>query len=79
MTVKTHPDTPPDPIEPSAVNTIRTLSIDAVQAANSGYPGTGGLAPVTYRPWQDYRGSTRSCRCNRDRFVHRSGTRRRAV
>ena len=29
-----------DPIEKLAINTIRTLCIDAVQAANSGHPGT---------------------------------------
>ena len=39
MTVGTHPDTPgaADAIEQLAVNTIRTLSMDAVQAANSGH------------------------------------------
>jgi transketolase len=31
------------------INTIRTLSIDAVQKANSGHPGTPmALAPVAY-------------------------------
>jgi transketolase len=35
------------------VNTIRTLSIDAVQAADSGHPGTPmALAPVVYALWQ---------------------------
>lgn len=35
-----------------AINTIRTLSIDAVQAANSGHPGTPmALAPVAYTLW----------------------------
>jgi transketolase len=35
------------------VNTIRTLSIDAVQQANSGHPGTPmALAPVAYCLWQ---------------------------
>jgi transketolase len=35
------------------VNTIRTLSMDAVQAANSGHPGTPmALAPVGYYLWQ---------------------------
>jgi transketolase len=34
------------------VNTIRTLSIDAVQAADSGHPGTPmGMAPVVYELW----------------------------
>src|ERR687892_1898183 len=32
-----------------SVNTIRTLSMDAVQKANSGHPGTPmALAPITY-------------------------------
>jgi transketolase len=35
-----------------AINTIRTLSIDAVQTANSGHPGTPmGFAPVVYTLW----------------------------
>ena len=35
------------------VNTIRTLSMDAVQQANSGHPGTPmALAPVAYCLWQ---------------------------
>jgi transketolase len=37
------------------VNTIRTLSIDAVQAANSGHPGTPmAMAPVAYCLWQQF-------------------------
>ena len=37
------------PIESLSINTIRTLSMDAVQAANSGHPGTPmALAPVAY-------------------------------
>ncbi len=35
-----------------AINTIRTLSIDAVQQANSGHPGTPmALAPLVYAIW----------------------------
>ncbi len=35
------------------VNTIRTLSMDAVQQANSGHPGTPmAMAPVAYCLWQ---------------------------
>lgn len=37
------------------VNTIRTLSMDAVQAANSGHPGTPmAMAPVAYTLWQRF-------------------------
>jgi transketolase len=36
----------------TAINTIRTLSIDAVQAAKSGHPGTPmALAPLVYTLW----------------------------
>ncbi len=41
------------PIEALAVNTIRTLSMDAVEAAKSGHPGTPmALAPIAYVLWQ---------------------------
>ncbi len=37
-----------------AINTIRTLSIDAVQQANSGHPGTPmALAPLIYVIWNE--------------------------
>ncbi len=58
------------------INTIRTLSIDAVQAANSGHPGTPmALAPLAYTIWN------RVMRFdpkdpiwpNRDRFVLSNG------
>src|SRR5467141_2386525 len=58
------------------VNTIRTLSIDAVQQAKSGHPGTPmGLAPLIYSIWN------RTMRFdpqdpiwpNRDRFVLSNG------
>ncbi len=39
-------------IEQLAINTIRTLSMDAVQAARSGHPGTPmALAPAAYVLW----------------------------
>lgn len=42
-------------METLAVNTIRTLSMDAVQAANSGHPGTPmAMAPVAYCLWQRF-------------------------
>jgi transketolase len=38
-----------------AINTIRTLSMDAVQQASSGHPGTPmALAPVAYTLWQQF-------------------------
>ena len=41
-------------IEQLAINTIRTLAMDAVQQANSGHPGTPmALAPVAYSLWQN--------------------------
>src|SRR5262245_55433339 len=44
-----------DPMAQLAINTIRTLSMDAVQAANSGHPGTPmALAPVAYCLWQKF-------------------------
>ena len=37
------------------INTIRTLSMDAVQKANSGHPGTAmAMAPVVYTLWQRF-------------------------
>src|SRR5450755_1964065 len=40
-------------IDELCVNTIRTLSMDAVQQANSGHPGTPmAMAPVAYALWQ---------------------------
>jgi transketolase len=54
------------------VNTIRTLSMDAVQQANSGHPGTPmAMAPVVYDLWQRHlRFDPKDCIWpNRDRFV----------
>ena len=42
-------------IDQQCINTIRTLSMDAVQAANSGHPGTAmAMAPVVYWLWQHF-------------------------
>jgi Transketolase, thiamine diphosphate binding domain len=44
---------PKHPLDELCINTIRTLAIDAVQAANSGHPGTPmAMAPVGYYLWQ---------------------------
>jgi transketolase len=58
------------------INTIRTLSMDAVQAANSGHPGTPmALAPVAYCLWQRYLRFDPADPIwpNRDRFVLSNG------
>ena len=42
-------------IDLTCINTIRTLSMDGVQAANSGHPGTPmAMAPVAYSLWQQF-------------------------
>ena len=59
-------------IEQTAINTIRTLSMDAVQAANSGHPGTPmALAPVAYQLWTQHLRYDPAAPLwpNRDRFV----------
>ena len=55
MTVAPSADTAPiSGLDQLAIDTIRTLAIDAVQAANSGHPGTPmAMAPVAYTLWQD--------------------------
>jgi len=55
-----------------AINTIRTLSMDGVQAANSGHPGTPmALAPVAFQLWTEVlRYDPHDPHwANRDRFV----------
>jgi transketolase len=58
------------------INTIRTLSMDAVQKANSGHPGTPmALAPVAYSLWQQFLRYDPEDPLwpNRDRFVLSNG------
>jgi transketolase len=44
-----------DHLDKLSIDTIRTLSIDAVEKANSGHPGTPmALAPVMYTLWQNH-------------------------
>jgi transketolase len=65
----------PDP-DLLVINTIRTLAMDAVQAANSGHPGTPmALAPVVYCLWQDFLRFDPEDPIwpNRDRFVLSNG------
>ena len=59
-----------------AINTIRTLSIDAVQQANSGHPGTPmALAPLVYVIWNEVMRYDPQDPIwpNRDRFVLSNG------
>ena len=58
------------------INTIRTLSIDAVQQANSGHPGTPmALAPLVYTLWNRvmHFDPQDPIWPNRDRFVLSNG------
>ena len=63
-------------IDQLSINTIRTLSIDAVQQANSGHPGTPlAMAPVAYTLWQRFLrfDPEDPIWANRDRFVLSAG------
>ena len=63
-------------IEKVAINTIRTLCMDAVQAANSGHPGSPmGMAPTAYVLWQRFLrfDPEQTIWGNRDRFVLSAG------
>lgn len=59
-------------IEQQGINTVRTLSADAVQKANSGHPGTPmGLAPIGHVLWSEsmnYNPQNPEW-SNRDRFI----------
>jgi transketolase len=66
----------PTALSQLAINTIRTLSMDAVQKANSGHPGTPmALAPVAYQLWQNILNFDPEDPIypNRDRFVLSNG------
>ena len=63
-------------IDQLCINTIRTLSIDAIQKANSGHPGTPmAMAPVAYTLWQRFLRFDPADPIwpNRDRFVLSAG------
>ena len=64
------------PLDQLCINTIRTLSIDSVQKANSGHPGMPmGLAPAAYVLWTKYlnHNPKNPHWQNRDRFVLSGG------
>ena len=63
-------------IDQLCINTIRTLSIDAIQKAESGHPGTPmAMAPVAYTLWQRFLRFDPADPIwpNRDRFVLSAG------
>ena len=67
---------PPPDLERLAINTIRTLSIDGVQKANSGHPGAPmGAAPMAYTLWTRFlrHAPTDPDWPDRDRFVLSAG------
>ncbi|WP_027408806.1 transketolase [Anoxybacteroides tepidamans] len=63
-------------IDQLAITTIRTLSIDAIEKANSGHPGMPmGAAPMAYTLWTKFMNHNPSNPkwFNRDRFVLSAG------
>ena len=65
-----------DKVDQLAVDTIRTMSVDAIQAANSGHPGLPiGAAPMAYVLWSKYLkvNPKQSKWIDRDRFVLSGG------
>lgn len=63
-------------LEQRCVDTIRTLSMDAVQKANSGHPGMPmGMADVAYVLWNDFlKHNPKNPKwVNRDRFILSAG------
>lgn len=63
-------------VEQLAINTIRTLSIDAIEKANSGHPGMPmGAAPMAYALWTKFMNHNPENPkwFNRDRFILSAG------
>ncbi len=63
-------------MQETSINAIRTLSIDAIQKANSGHPGLPmGAAPMAYTLWTEFmeQNPNHSSWVNRDRFVLSAG------
>jgi transketolase len=66
----------PEQLDQLAIDTIRTLSIDAIQQANSGHPGAPmGMAPMAYTLWTRFlrHAPTHPDWPDRDRFVLSAG------
>lgn len=66
----------PTALQQLCINTIRTLAMDAIQAANSGHPGAPmALAPVAFTLWDRFlrHNPANPDWPNRDRFVVSNG------
>src|SRR3954462_13920221 len=75
MTTATQPQKTVE-LDQLCINTIRTLSLDAVQKANSGHPGLPlGMAPTAYVLWTKFlRHNPKNPKWfNRDRFLLSAG------
>ncbi len=69
-------NSPANPLEQLVVNTIRALSMDAVEKANSGHPGMPmGMADAAYVLWHNYlrHNPANPNWFNRDRFILSAG------
>ena len=63
-------------LDPLAVNTLRFLAVDAVEAANSGHPGLPlGAAPIAHAIWDRFlrHNPANPDWANRDRFILSAG------
>ncbi|HEU5230969.1 MAG TPA: transketolase [Ktedonobacteraceae bacterium] len=76
MTTQQQTSVQQNALEQLCINTIRTLSMDGVQQANSGHPGTAmALAPLAYLLWTRamHYSPTHPSWVNRDRFILSAG------
>lgn len=76
MTTQQHNPVEAKTLEQLCINTIRTLSMDGVQKANSGHPGTPmALAPLAYLLWTRHMhyNPQNPAWINRDRFILSAG------
>jgi transketolase len=76
MTIQEQTPIQKNTLEELCINTIRTLSMDGVQKANSGHPGTAmALAPLTYLLWTRFMhyNPRNPAWANRDRFILSAG------
>ena len=66
-----------DPLDELCINTIRTLSMDAVQQPSSGHPGTPmGAAAMAYTLWTRFLRHNPATRTGRTTTVSCSARRR---